>query len=178
MLYVLTTKLEGKQGYGPVAVVDDEHVANEWIRAGVNNDWVPLELNDLSTTGLAAGPGTFKPQTPQKRQQQTTESVEKARQNLEEANRLLQEALKRKQRIKSHAKRAGRRDEIKKHYEAQAQTVLNDYLMTCGEDEQDPEIYDFLDYLKMEYRANVPEEEYTALVDSAYALYKQTFGSR
>jgi len=175
MLYVLTTKLEGKQGYGPVAVVDDQHLADEWIRANGDNDWTPLELNDLSTTGLAAGVGSFVPKTPKQRQEQTNLSVTKTRKNLEEANRLLEEAL-RKKKIRSSARTAGRRDEIKKHYEQRAQGILNDYLMDRGD--RDPEVYDFLDHLKTEFRANVPEDEYDILVDVLYSHYKSMFGNK
>lgn len=176
MVYVLTTKLEGKQGYGPVAVTTDEHAANEWIRAGNDNDWVPLELNDLSTTGMAEkSVTTFKPVPAERRQQQTNETVERTRQNLQQTNKLLEEAMKKKK-LFSSARTAGRRDEIKKHYKQHAQTIINDYLLERGEN--DPEVYDFLDHLKTEYRANVPEDEYEILVDVLYAKYKEMFGPK
>jgi hypothetical protein len=177
LLYVLTTKLEGKNGYGPVAVTDSEHTANEWIRAGGDNDWTPLELNDLSGTGLAEKAVTpFKPVSPKVREQQRDETAEQTRKNLEEANRLLQEAVKRRSRVKSHAKKAGRRDEIKKHYEQRAQGILNDWLLE--REDQDPDVHDFLDYLKTDYRANVPEDEYEILVDVLYTKYKAMFGPK
>jgi hypothetical protein len=185
MLYVLTTKLEGQNGYGPVAVVDDEHVANEWIRAGEQNDWVPLELNDLSTTDMAAKTYTrFKPVDPQTRNQQTQHGVERTTKNLQEANKLIEEALKRKHRVRSHARRAARKAAaipqallVQKFYEGRAQNILNDYLTERGQNEQDPEIYDFLDYIKTKYRG-VPEDEYSILVDVLYAKYKEMFGNK
>jgi len=176
MVYVLMAPLEGKGQYGPVAVVDDEHTANEWIRAGTDNDWVPFELNDLSTTDLAAkSKSTFQPVTPQKRQQQTNESLQQTQKNLTEANRLMQEYM-RKKKIKGHAHRAGRRESIREFYTGKAQNILNDYLMERGD--RDPEVYDFLDYLKTEFRANVPEDEYDVLTDVLYKKYKEMFGPR
>jgi hypothetical protein len=178
MLYILTTKLEGKQGYGPVAVVDDEHIANEWIRVGGDNDWVPLELNDLSTTGLGVKQTSpFKPVPAPRRVDQQSDQAEQTRKTLEEANRLLQNAVKRR-RIMGHAKRAGRREEVKAFYEGRAQSILNAYLMDRAEGERDPEIYDFLDYLKSNYRANVPADEYEILVDVLYSHYKSMFGNK
>lgn len=178
MLFVLTTKLEGKQGYGPVAVTDDEHTANEWVRAGNDNDWIPLELNDLSTTSLGRQPTTFKPVAPKKRNEQTVQQVEQTRQNIQQTNKLLEEALKKKK-LFSSARTAGRHDELKKHYEERAQDILmNGYLQDRAEYEQDPKIYDFLDYLKTEFRANVPEDEYEILVDVLYAAYRKMFGDK
>jgi hypothetical protein len=162
--------------YGPVAVVDNEHTANEWIQAGNDNDWVPFELNDLSTTDLAAKSKTpFVPVTPKKRQQQTNESLQQTQKNLTEANRLMREYMKKKK-IKSNAHRAGRQESIREHYNRKARMILQDYLMSL--EDRDPEVYDFLDYLKTEFRANVPEDEYKILVDVLYAAYKEMFGPR
>ena len=179
-VFVLTTKLEGKgDNYGPVAVVTDEHVANEWVRENANNDWVPMELDDLSLTGLAAkSKTTFKPMEPQRRTQVQSQEAEQAKKTLEEANRLLENALKRR-RVKSHARRAAtmpRHQSIKKFYEERAQTIINDFLMEQGD--QDPDIYEFLDYLKTNYRANVPEDEYEILTNVLAAKYKAMFGNK
>ncbi len=57
-VYVLTTLIETEQR--PVAVVTDEHVADEWGRQGDNNDWILFELDDLSLTGMGSA-APFKP---------------------------------------------------------------------------------------------------------------------
>ncbi len=57
MLYVLTA-IEDKNGERPVAVVDNEKTASEWVKEGKNHNWIPFDLND--TTGL----GTYTPFKP------------------------------------------------------------------------------------------------------------------
>jgi hypothetical protein len=61
MVYVLTTRVEKE--WRPVAVVDEANrdTAEQWAAATKNNDWVPLEMNDLSLTDLGNLPTTFKP---------------------------------------------------------------------------------------------------------------------
>ncbi len=69
-VYVLTTLMEGNE-WRPAAVVTNEHVAEQWIQSGKDNDWILFELDDLSTTGLSKGQVTdFKPRP--------TQSTEKA----------------------------------------------------------------------------------------------------
>jgi hypothetical protein len=57
-VYVLSMLNENE--LRPVAVVTDEHVAEEWGRQDDNNDYILFELNDLSLTGLGSAP-PFKP---------------------------------------------------------------------------------------------------------------------
>jgi hypothetical protein len=54
VIYVLTTK-EGKE-IRPVAVVDESNkgVADQWADASRHNDWIPLEMNDLSLVSAAS----------------------------------------------------------------------------------------------------------------------------
>src|SRR5271165_3680440 len=96
MVYVLTTLFEKEER--PVAVTDAEEVAEQWIREGKHNNWIPFEINDLSMTGLV-GHIPFRPkkQPPaeiemkkreqqQKQIQQLTEAVK----NLIETNKYLE----------------------------------------------------------------------------------------
>jgi hypothetical protein len=170
MLYVLTTKMESNK-WGPVAVVDDESVADEWANADPENDWVALNLNDLSTTSLAekhVKPTVFQPKSPEEKQKHHQEVLNQIRQNLEKAHgqvKKLNERVKSSKRVRAAARRMATRD--------LPQRVVNHYLDTCLNEGKDPEIYDFLDHVKSEYRANMSEPEYEKLVDDAYALYKQ-----
>src|SRR5271157_3148238 len=60
-VYVLTTLMDNSE-WRPTAVVTDEYTADQWVRSGNNNDWIPFELDDLSTTGGSKGQMTpFKP---------------------------------------------------------------------------------------------------------------------
>jgi len=55
----------------PVAVVTDEHVADQWGNMTQENDWIPFELDDLSLTSLAADiKTTFRPQPAKPRDEQ------------------------------------------------------------------------------------------------------------
>jgi hypothetical protein len=56
MLFVLTA-IENKEER-PVAVVDNEQTANNWVQEGKNHNWIPFELNDVS------GLGTYTPFKP------------------------------------------------------------------------------------------------------------------
>ncbi len=88
-VYVLTTIVEGGENR-PVAVVTDEHVADQWIREGKDNDWIPLELDDIETTSMAKGTVTpFKP----KPKQPTEDAMRQAMANLETENRELKELV-------------------------------------------------------------------------------------
>lgn len=176
MVYVLTTKLEGKQGYGPVAVTTEQHTADEWYRANpAANDWVPLEINDLSGTGLAAGSKTtFKPVPVQRRVQQQNEGLTRTQKNLSDANDLLTQALKK--RIKTHARRKGHQARAMQTYDEFVQGVLNGYLSSRGD--QDPYIWDFVEYLKQQYKSRMEATAYNKLMDAAYALYQKTFGPK
>jgi hypothetical protein len=57
-VYVLTTLIETEQR--PVAVVTDDHAAEEWGRQNDNNDWILFDLDDLSLTGMGSAE-SFKP---------------------------------------------------------------------------------------------------------------------
>jgi hypothetical protein len=180
MVYVLTTKLEGKLGFGPVAVTTEQHTADEWYRANPeNNDWVPLEMNDLSGTGLAAKSNTtFKPVPVQRRVEQQNESVTRTKNNLSEANKLLEQALKK--RVKIHARRKGRQARATQTYDEFVRGVLNGYLTHRAENEADPDpyIWDFVEYLKTQYKPRMEEAAYNRLMDAAHRLYQKTFGPK
>jgi hypothetical protein len=81
MVYVLTSLVEKKE-WRPVAVVDGNSldVANQWVAVSKNNDWIPLEMNDMSLTGLGDMPGgtNFKPLP--------TPTVDESMQSLQAAN--------------------------------------------------------------------------------------------
>jgi hypothetical protein len=64
MVYVLTTKMAKDAGgeWRPIAVVEDQHTADEWVKVSKNNDWIGFEMNDLSLTDMAEGsPLVFHP---------------------------------------------------------------------------------------------------------------------
>lgn len=84
-LYVLTTLMEGNE-WRPVAVVTNEHVAEQWVQSGDNNDWILLELDDLSVTGLSKDQVTdFKPKPMQPTEKAMRDTISK----LESANKEL-----------------------------------------------------------------------------------------
>lgn len=76
LIYVLTAK-EGNE-WRPVAVVDQAHfdVAEQWQQASKTNDWIPLELNDLSLTAHGNVPTSFKPLPISERSENTVKSLE------------------------------------------------------------------------------------------------------
>ncbi len=96
-VYVLTTIVEGGENR-PVAVTTDEHNANQWVRSGNDNDWIPFELDDLSTTGMGKSQVTqFKPAPKVPSEQaieQTNASLAQANKDLKEIVQLLQHRLK------------------------------------------------------------------------------------
>ena len=86
VVYVLTTLMEGNE-WRPVAVVTNEHFAEQWIQSGKDNDWILFELDDISTTGLSKGQVTeFKP----KPMQSTEKAMRDTISNLTTANAELQ----------------------------------------------------------------------------------------
>ena len=174
MVYVLTSKLEGKQGYGPVAVVTDQHAADEWIRASKENDWVPLELDDLSTTGMAEKQVTqFKPVPQSQRRQTQKTQLEDATKNMGEAMRLL------KKKVKTHARRKGRIARSVQTYESWVESILWNYMQQKAQtDNQDPFIDEFMEWLAKQYQGKMPKVDYEKLVGAARAAYLQTFGPK
>jgi hypothetical protein len=83
MVYVLTT-LMGKE-WRPVAVVDEDHrdAAEQWYNADPKkNDWVPLEMNDMSMTDLGRMVTRFKPLPMRERERSTIETLEKTNKTL------------------------------------------------------------------------------------------------
>src|SRR5208337_3971392 len=82
MVYVLTTK-EGKE-WRPIAVVDENNkgIADQWASASKLNDWVPLEMNDLTLTSMSDLPLEFKPTPPVPMDEQVKTMIA----NLEETN--------------------------------------------------------------------------------------------
>jgi|SRR5271157_989270 len=88
-IFVLTTIVDNGENR-PVAVVTDENVANQWVREGNDNDWIPFELDDVETTSLAKGTVTpFKP----KPAQPTVEAMQEAMTNMQRANTQLQDLV-------------------------------------------------------------------------------------
>ncbi len=89
-VYVLTSLLAEGNEWRPVAVVTDENVAEQWIKEGRDNDWIPFELDDVSTTVMSKGNVTpFKPKAPQP----TTDAMREAMANIQQANTQLQELV-------------------------------------------------------------------------------------
>ena len=81
-VYVLTTLMEGNE-WRPVAVVTNEHVAEQWVQSGNDNDWILLKLDDLSVTGLSKGQVTdFKPKPTQPTEKAMRDTIS----NLQTAN--------------------------------------------------------------------------------------------
>jgi DNA repair ATPase RecN len=162
MIYVLMAKMEtGDQR--PVAVVDDETIANQWTGLSADHDWIPFQLNDLHLTSLSSGvEKPFVPETP------TQENADKVHQNLQEAQRLLKQELERRKRVKSHARRAA--------MGIQPMDILNGYLEY--RQDRDPYIDDFLRYVKRVYRTKLPEPEYIRMENATRELYLKTFGPK
>lgn len=103
-VYVLTTMVEGNE-WRPVAVVTDENVAAQWIREGKDNDWIPLELDDVETTSMAKGTLTpFRP-IPKK---PTEDALQQTVANLETANKELKDLVEElTDRLKKQTKKRG-----------------------------------------------------------------------
>jgi len=102
-VFVLTSILENGENR-PVAVTTDEHVANEWVRAGNDNDWISFTLDDLSTTGLAKEVTPFKP----KQKMPAEEAIKNINDQLVKQNQELQEVVQLLQkRIQMYEKRMG-----------------------------------------------------------------------
>jgi hypothetical protein len=104
VVYVLTSLMEGNE-WRPVAVVTNEHVAEQWIQSGKDNDWILFELGDLSTTGLSKGQVTdFKPkptQPTEKAMRDTISNLQTANAELKGLVDQLVERLKSKKRSSS-----------------------------------------------------------------------------
>lgn len=86
MVYVLTG-LENKT-YRPVAVVDNVDVADEWAKLNKNNDWTPLEMNDMSLTDIGGRNFPFRPQPPSSIEDKAMRAMEAAK-TLEKTNQQL-----------------------------------------------------------------------------------------
>jgi len=88
-VYVLSTIIEGGENR-PVAVVTNEFTAEQWIQSGNNNDWIPFELDDISTTAIAKDHVTpFVPKKPTPSEQ----AVQDTMNQLVQANKKLMEAV-------------------------------------------------------------------------------------
>lgn len=174
MVFVLTTRLEGKgESYGPVAVVTSEHAANEWIRQGPNNDWVPLELDDLSTTGLAAiNPGTFKPTPAPKRVEQQNTQLTQMKEQVQQLQGIIKELSKR-----LRGKRGAIHQDtlIEAFYRGKAQSILNEYLMERGD--QDPKIYDFLRWVNDKFK-ETDIHRFNIMQGVLFRKYQEMFGNK
>jgi hypothetical protein len=100
MLFVLTA-VEGKEER-PVAVVDNEQTANNWVAEGKTHNWIPFELNDVG------GLGTYTPFKPApgspaeaeaKKREQEHQQLQKTQElvgQLQEANKKLLKILRSK----------------------------------------------------------------------------------
>ncbi len=92
-VYVLSMLIENE--LRPVAVVTDEHVAEEWGRQNENNDYILFELDDLSLTGMGSA-APFKPTpkppaaTPNEAEAIRRDTIKK----LKDSNTELQETVK------------------------------------------------------------------------------------
>lgn len=88
-VFVLTSLIDNNE-WRPVAVVTDEHVAAQWIKEGKDNDWIPFELNDVSTTSMSKGNITpFRPNKTNPTAQVMRDTIA----NLQTANKDLQEIV-------------------------------------------------------------------------------------
>jgi len=108
-VYVLTTLMgEGKapKEWRPVGVVTSEDVADQWVAAGNNNDWIPFEVDDLGLTGLSGDPTPFKPKPTTPNEQRAIEIAKK----MEETNaRLLKIISDLKEQLELCVKGKGKR---------------------------------------------------------------------
>ena len=159
-LWVLTTKME-TGNYGPVAVVSSESVAIEWIGLSGDNDWYSFLKDDLSATSLAGdGRGKEFVPTPEEKKMDTTKY------RLQNSQRILDQ-LHQKRRVKSRAEKlaSGSTEEwmVK---------ILSDYMKDRKSRGLKPEVYDFLNHVKLNYK-HLPESEYSNLVDGVYELWKK-----
>lgn len=173
MVFVLTAKLEGNNGYGPVAVTTSEHAANEWIRAGNDHDWVPLELDDLSTTGMADKQVTnFKPVPAPKRVEQQNTQLEQMKQQVQKLQGIITELTKR-----LRGKRGAIHQDtlIEAFYRGKAQSILNEYLMERGD--QDPKIYDFLRWVNDKFK-ETDIHRFNIMQSVLFRKYQEMFGNK
>jgi hypothetical protein len=100
IVYVLSTLVENEQR--PVAVVTDEHAAEEWGQQNDNNDYILFELDDLSLTGMGSAPTlkpALKPKTPPAEQvprdiMQQVEILTKANTSVMETNKKLEKMVR------------------------------------------------------------------------------------
>lgn len=80
-VYVLMhmTVHKDEKEWRPVAVVDQEHqsIAHQWVSDGPNNDWIPLELNDISTATTDESIAIFDPKPAPGQVEQVQELVKK-----------------------------------------------------------------------------------------------------
>jgi hypothetical protein len=88
-VYVLTTRMSSKDNVGkatyewrPVGVVSNVQVADEWKYQSDDNDWIPLELDDLS---MVEGEHTVTPFRPRK-PVPTETRADQALKNVQEIN--------------------------------------------------------------------------------------------
>jgi hypothetical protein len=69
-------------------------VADQWVREGQNNDWIPFELDDVSLTGLSSGSITpFKPREGVPNEEKIEQVRRDTIQKLQDSNKQLQETV-------------------------------------------------------------------------------------
>lgn len=79
-VYVLTSLIgEGKnREWRPVGVVTNLDTADQWVKSGNSNDWIPFELDDVSLTSAVSGNITpFRPTKPIPDQEKMLEYVQR-----------------------------------------------------------------------------------------------------
>lgn len=100
-VFVLTS-VEGKEER-PVAVVDNEKMAEDWVKQNKSNNWIPFEMNDLSLASHEKQftPFQSKPEPPAVTEQRKREELQKQhsdteaiRQNIERIQRAQEEMRK------------------------------------------------------------------------------------
>jgi hypothetical protein len=90
-VYVLTTLMTSRSAgkvvkeWRPVGVVSSPQTADEWMYQGNDNDWIPLEIDDMSTVEGQHTVTTFRPKKPVPVENQ----AEKAIKNVNEINERL-----------------------------------------------------------------------------------------
>lgn len=100
MLYVLTA-IENKDER-PVAVVDSEQTANEWVKEDKGHNWIPFDLNDVQGLGqytqFRSAPGSPAEQEAKKREGDTQQlqKMEQLVADLTKANKQLMQALRKR----------------------------------------------------------------------------------
>jgi hypothetical protein len=85
MLYVLTQDTGSGRTLNekrPVAVVDDENIANQWANASATNDWIGFEINDLSLTGMPEHASRPSQAMPEDKLNQTLQTVQQTNNQL------------------------------------------------------------------------------------------------